>query len=136
MTEIIKPIETIGLAEYIDKVKQDLKQFSVDEKDKWLAIDEIEIEFSVVATREAGGSGKFSFKLGVPMIGETGVELGGEGKLGREKVQTVRIKLSPLLDKAQIVAGLSDEEVIGIKGNILANGVRSGDDTATGKDRA
>ncbi len=128
-------IETIGLAEYIDRIKQDLKQFAADEE-KWLAIDEIEIEFSVVATKEGGGSGKFSFKLGVPTIGETGVELGGEGKLGREKVQTVRLKLSPLLDKAQIVAGLSQEELAEVTAAIEDYGVRSGDDDATGKDRA
>lgn len=129
-------IQTIGLAEYIEKVKQDLKHLSVADEEKWLAIDEIEIEFSVVATKEGGGSGKFSFKLGVPMVGETGVELGGEGKLGREKVQTVRLKLSPLLDKAQIVEGLSDEQIAQIKENTLASGVRSGDSEASGKDRA
>ena len=129
-------IETIGLAEYIDKVKQDLKQFSVDDKDKWLVIEEIEIEFSVVATKEGGGSGKLSFKLGVPMVGETGVEVGGEGKLGREKVQTVRLKLSPLLDKAQIIEALSEEQKIDITDTTLASGIRSGGSEATGKDRA
>jgi len=130
-------IETIGLSEYIEKVKQDLKQFSVTDKDKWLLIDEIEIEFSVVATKEGGGSGKFSFKLGVPTIGETGVELGGEGKLGRERVQTVRLKLSPLLDKAQIIEELPPEELDKIRKNIKHSGIRGGnDDAVTGKDRA
>ncbi len=129
-------IETIGLAEYIEKVKQDLKQFSVADEDKWLAIEEIEIEFSVVATKEGGGSGKFSFKLGVPMVGETGVEVGAEGKLGREKVQTVRLKLSPLLDKAEIIEGLSAEQMADIKEATLASGIRSGGTEAAGKDRA
>ncbi len=129
-------IETIGLAEYIEKIKQDLKQLSAADEEKWLVIDEIEIEFSVVATKEGGGSGKFSFKLGVPMVGETGVDVGGEGKLGQEKVQTVRLKLSPLLDKAQIIEGLSDEQIAGITKAVLASGIRSGGTEATGKKRA
>jgi hypothetical protein len=130
--------QTIGLAEYIEKVKQDLlnEQYLSKDKTALLAIEEIEIELTVVATKEGGGSGKVSFKLGVPLTGEFGVEAGGEGKLTRENAQTLRVKLAPLITKEQILAKMTPAEKKTIEDIAVKYIARGGDDEARGSDRA
>ena len=87
-------LNPIGLAELIDKIKRELTQSepSGANSTPLLAIDEVEIEVAVTTTKEASGG------LNIQVIA-----LGGGGSYSN--VQTVRMKLSPLL---------SHEERIGL----------------------
>ncbi len=131
-------MESIGLAEYIERVKQDLldEQFVKGGETPLFAVDEIEIELSVVATKEGSGSGKIGFKLGVPLTGEFSAEGGGGGKYGQEDTQTIRVKLQPLLNKEQILAQMSAEQLAAVQKQGLRHLARTGDDDVSGSDRA
>lgn len=132
-------IETIGLAEYIHRVKQDLMQeqyLRSEDEPPLFNIEEIEIELSVVATKEGGGGGKASFKLGVPMVGEAGVELGSEGKYGKENMQTLRVKLGSLMTREEILAKMSPDQRAKIEESAINIITRSGDDVVSGSKRS
>jgi Trypsin-co-occurring domain 2 len=54
------------------------------------ALDSVDLEFSVVVTKEGGVNGKISFHvLGI------GAEVGGDGKYSQERTQKVSLKLTP-----------------------------------------
>jgi hypothetical protein len=54
------------------------------------SLDSVDLEFSVVVTKEGGANGKVSFKvLGI------GAEIGGDGKYSNEKTQKIALKLTP-----------------------------------------
>lgn len=58
-------------------------------------VNAVELEFTVVAKREAGGDGKIKFSvLGV------GAELGAAGKMAQERTQKVKLSLTPVMGKA------------------------------------
>jgi hypothetical protein len=93
----------IGLSEFIDQVKRDLltKQSSTEDPVPLFAITEVEVEVSVVATREVEGGLKGGINLAILGLGTA--EASGGGKVGHESAQTVRVKLSPLLTKEQLL---------------------------------
>jgi hypothetical protein len=97
--------QPVSLSEFIFQVKKDLlnKQLSKDDPVPLFAIDEIEVEVSVTATREAEGKAG----LNLTILG-VGLEAGGTGTVGKENAQTVRVKLSPLLSKAELFEQLPD----------------------------
>ena len=97
--------QPISLSEFIFQVKKDLldKQLSKDDPVPLFAIDEIEVEVSVTASREAEGKAG----LNLTILG-VGLEAGGTGTVGKENAQTVRVKLSPLLSKAELFEQLPD----------------------------
>ena len=114
--------QPILLSEFIFQVKQDLldKQFSAEDPVPLFAIDEIEIEVGVTATREAEGN----TGLNLTIFG-IGLEAGGTGTVGKENAQTVRIKLTPLLTKEEWLSTLSPEQLQRIKaksGEVLTRG--------------
>ncbi len=131
----------IGLSEFIQQVKRDLldEQFIDAEGVPLVAINEIEVEVSVVATREGGGSAKggakAGLKLSVPGFGEVGGELGGElgmeGKLSRANTQIVRVKLGPLVNTEKLLAGMKPEELEKIQAQARKYLARSGDRAST-----
>jgi hypothetical protein len=87
---------SIGLAELIQHIKQELLTPSPDAKDvPLLSVDSVELELQVTVRRE----GKGGVKVNVVSIG--GAEMGGG--MSHDAVQTVKIHLSPLLDKAQLL---------------------------------
>lgn len=58
-------------------------------------VNSVELEFTAVAKREAGGDGKVKFSiLGV------GAELGAAGKVAAEHTQKVKLSLTPVLSAA------------------------------------
>jgi len=80
LTEVVQSLR----AEIVSAVK------AAQQSEIIFKLGDIELEFSVVATREGGANGKISFSvLGL------GFEVGGDGKIAREKTQTVKITLSP-----------------------------------------
>ena len=83
---------SIGLAELIQQVKQELLTQTTDnEKDiPILAVDSVELELQVTVKKE----GKTGIKIYV-------LELGGGDR--RDDVQKVKVKLSPLLNKEQLL---------------------------------
>ena len=95
---------SIELAEFIQKVKEDLLSVTPG-KDKdapFLFVESVELELQVTAKRTGKAGAKGSVKINV--LG-TGGEVGGElgGDIGREKVQKVKVKLSPLFDKDRLM---------------------------------
>ncbi len=83
---------TIGLAELIEQVKRELLAPSLEgETDiPLLSVDEVELELQVTVKKE----GKGGIKIYV-------LELGGGGS--RDDVQTVRVKLSPIVNKETLL---------------------------------
>jgi Trypsin-co-occurring domain 2 len=94
--------QSIGLAELIQQVKKDLLEPGLDRKSDppLLFVESVELELQVTATRE----GNAGIKLDVLSIG------GGEagGSVSHEQVHTVKVQLSPLFDKAQLLAWYKD----------------------------
>ncbi|MCP2731406.1 trypco2 family protein [Limnofasciculus baicalensis] len=99
-----KDKESIGLAEFIQQVKQDLLSV-VPGKDKdapFLFVESVELELQVTVKRSGKAGGKGSIKINVLGTGgEIGVEGGGE--LGRDDVHKVNVKLSPIFDKERLL---------------------------------
>ncbi len=128
----------ISLAEFIRQVRQDLlnEQYSRQGGAPLVAIQEIEVEVSVVATREAGGGATAGLKLTVPGLAEASSELAGEGKLSKANTQTVRVKLNPLLNAEQLLAQMSPEELAEIQAQAKKYLTRSTRGAARGSDRA
>jgi len=87
----------IGLAELIQLVKQELLTTYPTSKDDTsiLNVDSVELELQVTVKKE----GKGGVKINILQFG------GGElsGGASRDDVQKVRVKLSPLLSKEQIL---------------------------------
>jgi hypothetical protein len=95
-----KAQESIGLAEFIQQVKQDLLSVTPGkEKDApFLFVESVELELQVTVKRTGKAGAKGSIKIDVLGVGgEVGVEAGGE--VGRDDVHKVTVKLSPLFDK-------------------------------------
>lgn len=95
---------SIELAEFIQQVKEDLLSVTPG-KDKdapFLFVESVELELQVTAKRTGKAGAKGSVKINV--LG-TGGKVGGEigGDIGREKVQKVKVKLSPLFDKDRLM---------------------------------
>lgn len=82
----------IGLAELIQQVKQELLTQSPDNETDIpiFAVDSVELELQVTVKKE----GKAGVKIYV-------FEMGGSGS--RDDVQKVKVKLSPLLNKEQLL---------------------------------
>ena len=83
--------ESIGLAELIQQVKQELLTPDEEGNDiPLLSVDSVELELQVTVRKE----GKGGVKIYV-------LELGGGGS--RDDVQKVKIKLSPLVNKETLL---------------------------------
>jgi len=93
---------TIGLADLIAKVKQDLLSVAPgqDQEVPILFVDSVELELQVTVKTE----GNAGIKIDVVSFG--GAELGGA--VGRDDVHTVKVKLSPLFDKEQLLKWYQD----------------------------
>lgn len=87
----------IGLAELIEQVKQELLTTYPSGKadTPFLSIDSVELELQVTVKKE----GKGGVKINVLSVG------GGElaGGVSRDDIQKVKVKLSPLLNKEQLL---------------------------------
>lgn len=92
----------IGLSELIQQVKKDLLAPVLDRKSDppVLFVESVELELHVTAKRE----GNAGVKIDVLSIG--GAE--GGGSLSQEKTHTVKVQLSPLFDKAQLLEWYKD----------------------------
>jgi Trypsin-co-occurring domain 2 len=89
--------QPIGLVELIDQVKKDLLS-SVPGQSKdlpFLFVESIQLELKIAITR----SGEGQIKMDVLSFG--GAELGGN--ISREQGQTVKVTLSSLFDRQQIM---------------------------------
>jgi len=107
---------SIGLAEFIQQVKQDLLSVAPG-KDKdapFLFVESVELELQVTVKRTAKVGGKGGIKINVLGTGgEVAVEGGGES--GRDDVHKVTVKLSPLFDKEYLTEAyksLRSEQVL------------------------
>ena len=79
----------IGLAELIEKVKQELLISDLKSGEApFLSIDEVSLELQVTVQKE----GDAGIKIHVIQIG---------GKLSRDDVQTIKVTLTPLLSKEE-----------------------------------
>jgi Trypsin-co-occurring domain 2 len=87
----------IGLAEFIQQVKQELlATYPENENDTpFLSVDSVELELQVTVKREGGGRAK----INVLTFGSGEVS----GKVSRDDVQKVTVKLSPLLSKENLL---------------------------------
>lgn len=85
----------IGLAEFIQQVKTELLTTYPQSKDDTplLCVDSVELELQVTVKTEGKGGVKINVLLG----GEIG------GTVSRNGVQKVKVQLSPLLTKEQIL---------------------------------
>lgn len=101
--------ESIGLADFIQQVKQDLLSVTPGtEKDApFLFVESVELELQVTVKKTGKAGAKGSLKISVLGTGgEIGLEAGGE--LGRDDVQKVKVKLSPLFDKEYLMKTWKD----------------------------
>ena len=95
---------SIELSEFIQQVKEDLLSVTPGKgKDApFLFVESVELELQVTAKRIGKAGAKGSVKINVLGTGgEVGAEVGGD--TGREKVQKVKVKLSPLFDKTRLM---------------------------------
>ena len=87
----------IGLTELIEQVKRELLTNDPDGKTdaRILGVDSVELELQVTVKKE----GKGGVKINVLSVG------GGElaGGFSRDDIQKVKVKLSPLLNKEQLL---------------------------------
>ena len=70
-------------------------------------VDGVEVELAVNITAEAGGG----VKISVPQV----VELSGNAGVGGGRSHTMKIKLSPILTRDELRAGLDERTLIGIQ---------------------
>jgi hypothetical protein len=99
--------QTIGLAELIGRVKQDL--LSADSGTPLFSIDEVKLELKVAVTKEG--------KAGVHVYV---VEAGGSAK--RDDIQTVTVTMTPLIDKPERMKLLPEDlrnDVLGLSSSVL-----------------
>jgi Trypsin-co-occurring domain 2 len=115
----------IGLADLIAQVKQDLLAVT-PEKGKSppiLFVESVELELKVTVKRDAKASLKVSV---LPVSGELA------GGMSRDDVHTVKVKLAPLFDQAQLLEWYkdlrSDEVVPAVKASL--DGLMKGPDDA------
>jgi Trypsin-co-occurring domain 2 len=94
----------IGLAEFIQQVKQDLLSVAPGKENDapFLFVESVELELQVTVKRTAKTGAKGSVKINV--FG-TGGEIAGEvgGDISHDAVHKVKVKLSPLLDKDSLI---------------------------------
>jgi hypothetical protein len=79
----------IGLRELINEVKKELLSPSSDDPVPLFYVEGVELELRVVARRE----GEAGLKIYVVNVG---------GGSGQERAQTVRVRLQPLYDRAEM----------------------------------
>jgi hypothetical protein len=94
----------ISLSEFIEQVKQDLLQKPKPDSIPLFAIEKIEIEAQVIATKEQGGDA--GIKLSILNFG---ARANVSSKSTQMDTQTVKVTLSPLLSKEQLVAQMTPE---------------------------
>lgn len=92
--------QNIGLKELIYEVKKELLSQSADDPVPLFYVEGVELELSVIARRE----GKAGVKIYV-------VNVGGEGS--QERAQTVRVRLQPLYDRAEMRRFAEADPVLG-----------------------
>lgn len=94
--------QSVGLSELIHQVKKDLLTPVLDRKSDppILFVESVELELQVTASRD----GNAGVKVDVLSVG--GAEVGGG--LSHERTHTVKVQLSPLFDKAQLLEWYKD----------------------------
>jgi hypothetical protein len=95
----------IGLAELIDKVKEELLFKVDDNKPPMFMVEKVELELNVTVTREETNEAKGELKVWVLSIGE-----GASVKGGRQDVQKIKVTLDPLVSKDDYLKSLSIKE--------------------------
>src|SRR5437016_4992713 len=96
-------MQDVGLKELIEQVKQELTAPNKDPNPVFF-VDKIELELAVKVTKEANGS----IKIAILNF----FEAGGGGSLGSERGNTVRVSISPLLGRDEIIQTLiADKKV-------------------------
>jgi Trypsin-co-occurring domain 2 len=99
-----KDQSSIGLAEFIQQVKQDLLSVApgTENDAPFLFVESVELELQVTVKRTGKAGAKGSVKINV--LG-TGGEISGEvgGDISHDAVHKVKVKLSPLLDKDRLI---------------------------------
>lgn len=93
-------MQEIGLQELIDQVKQELLAPNKDPNPLFF-IDKIELEMAVKVTKEADGNIKISVL--------NFFEGGAGGSLTRERGHVVKVSISPLLERDEIVKKFKDD---------------------------
>lgn len=85
--------KSIGLTELIQQVKQDLMSTALNQESEvpLFTVDAVELELQVTVKKDAKAGIKFYV-----------VDIGGGAS--RDDVQKVKVSLSPLLDKAQLLS--------------------------------
>jgi len=109
--------ELISLADLIDQIKSDLRRG--ERSDPALFIDGIEVTAQVVVSRNKTEGGKTGVGLNLSVIGfKADAGINTQTALGSEMTQSVTIKLSPLLDKADYLAQLDETERIKLEQDV------------------
>lgn len=110
--------QSIGLTDLINQVKQELLATALNSDDSvpFLYVDSIELELQVAVSK----TGEGGVKIDVLSVG--GAELGGT--VAQEKVQTVKVSLSSLFDREQLLdyykATQSDDVMTSLHRNMKA----------------
>ena len=119
--------ELISLAELIEQVKSDLLNNPASKPAFY--IDGIEIAAQVVVSRNKTEGGKAGVGLNLSVIGfKADAGITTQTTLGSEMTQSVTIKLSPLMDKADYLASLTLAQRTEIKQQVRQGVVRGSGD--------
>lgn len=122
-------VEPIALSELIAKVKSDLLAGAdpAGEQAPLLYVDAVEITAQVVAKREESGGAKAGLSLSI--LGY-GVKAGLDAKtaVSHDLTQTVTVKLSPVLSKADYLGALTPEERLRLAATQRQGAVRGAGD--------
>jgi Trypsin-co-occurring domain 2 len=122
---------SIGLAEFIQQVKEDLLSVAPGkEKDApFLFVESVELELQVTVKRTGKAGAKGSVKINVLGIGgEIGAEAGGD--ISHDAVHKVKVKLSPLFDKDDLIKSYETQHPDKIRGTVKNSwtGLMKGDE--------
>lgn len=125
-------VEFISLSELIEQVKVDLLSGGgPSAPGPLLFVEAVEVSAQVVARREKGEGGKAGLSLSVlGFKADAGIDT--TTTVGSQLTQSVTIKLSPLVGKAEYFQGLNADEKTNLLGILKRGGVR-GADAETGE---
>jgi hypothetical protein len=122
-------VELISLSELIEQVKADLltQVATRGARNPLFFVDAVELTAQVVARREKGEGGQAGLSLSVlGFKADAGIDT--KTTVGSQLTQSVTIKLSPLLGKADYLQGLTGDETAALRHTLKQGGVRGQDD--------
>lgn len=88
----------LGISDLIQRIKEDLLSEQGEEKTKLFSLDEITLELNFLVSGDIASG----FNLGIVTLGSD---------VSEERVQKIKIKMSPLVSKTQLLEKINNNEI-------------------------